>query len=166
MLSVRRLALALAPLALTLIAVVLGYSSFLTLVLSSIFFMGTQMDLEGLAKKYIDAGFLAAASTSLSGMSGIKHIFAFAVTSSEGVVQIVADTALSVSEVDEVKVLGFFAKVFDVKPRASVLCVSPRLSPGAAELARQYGIVVLENEKPAELLKMLSKIIDKTLGLV
>lgn len=99
------------------------------------------------------------------GASGVKHNFKLAVFGEDGVVEVVADTALSVADVDEVKVLGFFAKVYDVKPKAAVLCVSPRLSPGAAGLARQYGFSILESEKPHELVPMLEKKIDEILGI-
>ena len=132
--------------------------------LSSAIGMGTQVNFESLAKKYINSGHLATTSSSIMGASGVKHNFAFAVTRDDGVVQVVADTALSVTEVEEVKVLGFFAKVFDVKPKSAILCVSPRLSPGAAELARQYGLFVIEHERPRELIPLLAKTIDKIVG--
>jgi hypothetical protein len=134
-------------------------------VLSSAIGLGTRFDFESLAKRYIDAGYLASTSSSVLGASGVKHNFAFTVSGEDGVVQAVADTVLSVTEVDEVKVLGFYAKVYDVKPKAAVLCVSPRLSPGAAELARQYGFFVLEHEKPRELIAMLANTIDRIVGM-
>ncbi len=126
--------------------------------------MRTEVNFESLAKKYAGTGLLAAASAKLAGNSGVKHAFALAVTNQDGTVKVVADAALSVSEVDEVKVLAFFAKVYDVKPKAAVLCVSPKLNPGAAELARQYGLCVIESEKPRELIPMLAKTIDKAVA--
>ncbi|MGP8126120.1 MAG: hypothetical protein ACLQEQ_09730 [Nitrososphaerales archaeon] len=134
-------------------------------VLSSAIGLGTQVDFESLASRYIDAGHLASTSSSLVGASGVKHRFAFTVSREDGVVQAVADTALSVAEVDEVAVLKFFTKVYDVKPKAAVLCVSPRLNRGASELARQYGLYVLEHEKPRELIPMLARTIDKIVGM-
>lgn len=133
--------------------------------LSSAIGLGTHVNFESLAKRYIDAGHLASTSSSVLGASGVKHRFAFTVSGEDGVMQVVADTALSVTDVDEVKVLSFFAKVYDVKPKAAVLCVSPRLNPRAAELARQYGLSVLEHEKPRELIPMLAKTIDKIVGM-
>jgi hypothetical protein len=123
------------------------------------------LDFESLAKKYIDAGHVASTSSSLVGASGVRHTFALTVSREDGGVQVVSDTALSVAEVDEVAVLKFFSKVYDVKPKAAVLCVSPKLNKGAAELAKQYGLYVLEQEKPRELIPMLAKTIDKIIGL-
>jgi hypothetical protein len=132
--------------------------------LSSAIGLGTHVNFESLAKKYISEGRLAGTSTKVLGRSGVKHSFAFSVSGEDGEVQVVADTALSVSEVDEVKVLGFYAKVYDVKPKAAILCVSPKLSPGASELAKQYGLHVIEQERPRELIPMLATTIDKILG--
>lgn len=132
---------------------------------SSAIGLGTHINFESLAKRYVDAGYLASTSSSVPGASGVKHNFAFTIAKEDGVMQVVADTALSVTEVEEVEVLGFFAKVYDVKPKAAVLCVSPRLSPRAAELARQYKLYVLEQEKPRELIPILAKTVDKILGM-
>jgi hypothetical protein len=134
-------------------------------VLSSAIVLGTQIDFESLAKRYTEAGYPASTSSSVPGASGVNHNFALIVSREDGAVQAVADAVLSVTEVDETKVLRFFAKVYDVKPKAAMLCVSPRLSPGAAELARQYGLSVLENEKPRELIPMLAKTMDKIVGM-
>ena len=134
-------------------------------VIASAFLMGTQVDFESLAKRYIEAGFPASSSASVVGASGIRHQFAFAVTSGKAIPDVVVDTALSVTEVEETKVLAFFAKVYDVRPKAAILCVSPRLNSGAAELARQYAITVLEHERPRELMPMLSRAIDEILGI-
>ena len=134
-------------------------------ILSSAIIFGIQVDFESLAERYIDSGHPAGSSTSVVGASGVRHHFAFTASSKDGTLQVVADTALSVSDVEETKVLGFFAKVYDVKPKAAVLCVSPRLNSAATELARQYGIVVLSNEKPRELVPMLGSFVDKALGI-
>ncbi len=122
------------------------------------------MDFESLAKRYADAGYVARTSATLVGGSGIRHSFSFAVSSKEGVPEVVADTALSQSTVDGIKVLGFFAKVYDVKPKLAVMCVSPRLEASPAELAKEYHIVVLQSEKPAELPGMLCEVVDKAIG--
>lgn len=132
--------------------------------LSSAIGLRTRFDFESLAKKYVDAGYLASTSSSVLGASGVKHSFKLWVSEEDGAMQVLADTVLSETEVDEVKVLGFFAKVYDVKPKAAVLGVSPRLTPHAAELARQYGFVVCENEKPRELIPMMERTIDKIIG--
>ncbi|QQG49320.1 MAG: hypothetical protein HY247_03140 [archaeon] len=164
--SVHSVALFASLLVVELALVVSGNLFLLSIVVTaSVFVMGTRADFETLAKKYEDAGHPAGPSGSVVGASGVSHSFAFVVSSTTGGVDVVSDTALSVSEVDETKVLGFFAKVYDVKPRAAVLCVSPRLNPGAADLARQYGLTVIENDKPRELVGMLGKTIDKILGL-
>lgn len=133
-------------------------------VLSSAIGLRTRFDFESLAKKYIDAGYLAGTTSRVLGASGVKHSFKLWVFEEDGERRVVADTALSETEVDDVKVLAFYAKVYDVKPKAAVFGVSPRLSPRAAELARQYELVVCESEKPRELIPMMEKEIDKILG--
>jgi len=138
---------------------------FYATMLSSAIGLGTQVDFEALANRYIAAGHLASTTSSLVGASGVKHRFDFEISREDGVVQVVADTVLSVAEVDEVAVLKFFTKVYDVKPRAAVLCVSPRLSRGAADLAREYKLFVIEQEKPNELIPTLAKTVDKIIGM-
>ena len=93
----------------------------------------------------------ACAPASLIGKSGVKHEFAFAITPDAEKAKVVVDTELSVDEVDEMKVLKFFVKVFDVAPERAILCVSPKLNERAAVLAREYKILVCENDVPKKL---------------
>lgn len=72
----------------------------------------------------------------------------------------VVDTALSLQDVEELGVLSFYAKVFDISPEYALLCVSPRLGPGGRQLAGEYDIQVMENEVPKLLVPMVAKYID------
>ena len=98
------------------------------------------------------------------GKSGVKHEFAFALVPDSGKTKIVVDTELSVKEVDEMKVLKFYVKVFDVNPEKAVLCVSPKLGARAATLAKEYGITVLEDDVPKRLIPMAEKIVNEFVG--
>ncbi len=132
--------------------------------LSSIFFLGSQVDFEPLAKVCAAAGRKAGTSVEVVGRSGIKHSFSMAVMSKDGSPELVADAAVADSEVGEVKVLGFYVKVYDVKPKMGVLCVSPKLTAGAADLAAKYGLTVLESERPTDLPAMLRQVVEKAIA--
>lgn len=106
---------------------------------------------ESLAQALSKKGVKACAPASLIGKSGVKHEFAFAITPDAEKAKVVVDTELSVDEVDEMKVLKFFVKVFDVAPERAILCVSPKLNERAAVLAREYKILVCENDVPKKL---------------
>jgi hypothetical protein len=129
----------------------------------SIALMGTEVDFGSLAKRLSAAGHQASASGKVTGKSGVKHQFSFMVMGADGSPEVVAETALSVTDVDETKVLAFFVKVFDVKAKHAILCASPRLNPGAQALANQYKIITIEHEKPRELVPMLSRTVDRLL---
>lgn len=126
--------------------------------------VGAGLDLSKLVSRFNIDNRNAKAPVKLVGKSGVRHEFAFAVTTKDGGVQLVADITLSSSEVDETKVLAFFIKVFDVGAKHAVLCVTPRLNKRAEALAKQYGIVVLKSEEPGKLVGMLSKVSKRTLG--
>jgi hypothetical protein len=121
-------------------------------------------DFESMASDLTKHGMNARAPAAIIGKSGVKHEFAFALIPDSGRAKLVLDTELSVKEVDEMKVLKFYVKVFDVGPEKSVLCVSPKLGARAATLAREYGIVVLENEVPKMLVSMAEKLVRETIG--
>lgn len=123
------------------------------------------MNFKSLVRRYTDAGHVADAPGTLLGNSGIKHAFSFVVSSKDGAPEAVVDEPLPHPEVNEMKVLAFFAKVYDVKPKTAVMCLSSRIGAAAAGLAEEYKIVVLQNENPEQLSGMLSKVIDKTIGL-
>ena len=76
----------------------------------------------------------------------------------------VVDAALSMNEVEELRVLSFYAKVFDISPEYAVLCVSPRLGARGKQLANEYNITILENEVPKLLVPMVAKHIEELLG--
>src|SRR5271157_3849067 len=106
----------------------------------------SQDDFEALAKRLADTGAKATAPAVLVGRSGARHEFALAVQSKKGGPKVVVDTALSLKSVEDIQVLSFYAKVFDLSPEHALLCVSPRLGPSGKELAKEYKISVLENE--------------------
>jgi hypothetical protein len=124
----------------------------------------SRRDFESIASDLSKRGINAKAPAAIVGKSGVKHEFAFALVPDSGKVKIVLDTELSVKEVDEMKVLKFYVKVFDVGPEKSILCVSPKLGPRAATLAKEYGIVVIENEVPTKLISMAEKLVNETIG--
>jgi len=109
-------------------------------------------------------GMKASAPAAIVGKSGVKHEFAFALVPQPGKAKVVVDTELSVTEVDEMKVLKFYVKVFDVSPEKAILCVSPKLGSRAASLAKEYGITVLEDDVPKKLIPMAEKVVKEVMG--
>ena len=75
----------------------------------------------------------------------------------------VVDTALSLKGVEDIRVLSFYAKIFDLSPEHALLCVSPHLGPRGKELADQYNITVLENDVPKMLVPMAAEYIEGVL---
>jgi hypothetical protein len=132
--------------------------------LSSAVFLSSQSDFESMAKKLSGAGLTAKAPAAIMGKSGVKHEFAFAVGQDPARAKVVVDTALSVNEVDEMKVLAFYVKVFDVNPEKAVLAVSPRLNDRAKKLAKEYKIMVVENEAPRNLIPMVAEVVEGMLN--
>jgi len=121
-------------------------------------------DFESIAGSLAKKGVRAQAPAAIVGKSGVKHEFAFAVVPESGNPKVVVDTELSVKDVDEMKVLKFYVKVFDVSPEKAVLCVTPRLGERASTLAKEYGIVVLENDTPRKLIPMAAQVVNGVLG--
>ncbi len=119
---------------------------------------------ESLADGLSHKGVGAHSPASILGKSGVSHEFAFAVVQDSGKPRVVVDTELSVKEVDEMKVLKFYVKVYDVNPERAILCVSPRLSARAASLAKDYAITVLEDEVPMKLVPKAEKVIHEVVG--
>ena len=122
--------------------------------LSSMVLLASERDFESMAKKLTGPGVQAMSPAVLTGKSGIKHEFSLVVKSDGSKPRVVVDEALSVKEVNELKVLAFYVKVFDVGPDKAILCVSPRLDQRAKSLAKEYNITVLENEQPRKLIPM------------
>ena len=112
----------------------------------------TRRDLETVASDLSKVGIKSQAPAMIVGKSGIKHEFALAVMGGEGKAKVVVDTELSIKDVDEMKVLKFYVKVFDVSPERAVLCVSPRLNERARSLAKEYQILVAEDDVPRNLI--------------
>jgi hypothetical protein len=131
-----------------------SFSMFTLPLLSSVILLASDRDFESMAKKLSGSGVQAASPAVLTGKSGIKHEFSLAVGGSPAKPRVVVDEALSVKEVNELKVLAFYVKVFDVGPEKAILCVSPRLDARAKTLAKEYQITVLENEQPRKLIPM------------
>ena len=119
-------------------------------------------DFDAVASDLGKRGIKAQAPAVLVGKSGVKHEFAFAVLD-EGKAKVVVDTELSVKEVDEMKVLKFYVKVFDISPARAVLCVCPTLGQRAKDLASEYGITVLEDEIPRKLIPKAADAVQKIL---
>ncbi len=147
--------------------ILLGEHPSLVLTLSllpSVVTLQSTNDFESLAESLSRKGTRARAPATIVGKSGVKHEFALAVEADSGGAQVVVDAELSVKDVDEMKVLKFYVKVFDVSPKKAILCVTPRLSDRAATLAREYGIEVLEDEAPRSLVGLAGKALGETLG--
>jgi hypothetical protein len=123
-------------------------------------------DFGSLARTLSVGGTSAMAPARIKGKSGVKHEFTFALLAEPGKARVVLDTELSTKEVDEIKVLKFYVKVFDVGPEKGVLCVSPRLAERAAALAKEYDIVVFENESFNNLVSMAEKFVDQNFKIV
>jgi len=123
----------------------------------------SRKDFEALARRLEDSGTKARAHAVLVGRSGARHEFALAVQSRKGGPKVVVDTALSLKGVEDIQVLSFYAKVFDLSPEHALLCVSPHLGPSGKELAHEYNITVLENDVPTMLVPMAAKYIEGVL---
>jgi len=127
------------------------------------FILQSRTDFESIATEFGKKGLKAQAPAAIMGKSGVKHEFAFALVPDTGNVQIVVDTELSIKEVDEMKVLKFYVKVFDVGPEKAIFCVSPKLSGRAAAMAKEYGITVIEDEVPKQLVPMAARAVEAAL---
>lgn len=136
-------------------------SLFTLSLMSFVLILEARRDFESVAAELSDKG--AQAPAFIVGKSGVKHEFAFAVVPPSRKAKIVVDTELSVKEVDEMKVLKFYVKVFDVSPEKAILCVSPKLGERARALAGEYGITVLENEVPRNLIGMATEAVEKAM---
>jgi hypothetical protein len=131
--------------------------------LASALILESRRDFDSVASELGKKGVRAQAPAVLMGKSGVKHEFAFAVLEEEGKARVVVDTELSVREVDEMKVLKFYVKVFDISPAKAILCVCPGLGQRAKSLAKEYGITVLEDEVPRNLIPKASEAVEKML---
>lgn len=119
-------------------------------------------DFGSLARNLSTRGASAVAPAQIRGRSGVKHDFAFALMAGPGKAKVVLDAELSKRDVDEIGVLRFYVKVFDVGPEKAVLCVSPRLAERAAALAREYDIVVLEEESLSKLVSTAERFVERS----
>ena len=152
-------------LALHLLGVDLSASVFTLSLVSSAILLESHGDFESVASSLAGGGKQAKAPAQMVGKSGVKHEFSLAVFSSPGgSPEVVVDAELSVKDVDEMKVLKFYVKVFDVSPKKSILCVCPRLTDRARSLAKEYGITVLESDVPRKLVQMAANEISGTSG--
>ena len=128
------------------------HSSLISSFVSSAVLLESVSGFEAMASDLNKKGAKAHAPASIVGKSGVKHEFAFALMPDSTKAKVVVDTELSVKDVDEMKVLKFYVKVFDVDSEKAILCVSPRLNERAANLAKEYGISVLEDDVPKKLI--------------
>jgi hypothetical protein len=132
---------------------------------SAAFLLESLGDFESVAASLAGKGKQAKAPAQIVGKSGVKHEFSLAEFSkSGGDPEVVVDAELSVKDVDEMRVLKFYVKVFDVSPKKSILCVCPRLTERASSLAKEYGITVLESDVPRKLVQMAANEIIGTPG--
>lgn len=154
-------------LSLNMLSLVMGHFQVARLGLSlsiPFLFLETRGDFESMAAYFNKKGMRALAPASIIGKSGVKHDFAFALGPETNKVRVVVDTELSVKEVDEMKVLKFYVKVFDVSPEKAVLLVSPKLGQRASTLAKEYGIVVLEDEVPKKLIPKAERFVEENIA--
>ena len=150
------------------VLVILAVHGRLPLLVSSLFssavVLESRTDFESIAADLSKKGVKAKAPAVIVGKSGVKHEFAFALVPDSDKPKVVVDTELSVKDVDEMRVLKFYVKVYDVGPEKAVLCVSPKLTVRAAALAHEYGIEVLENDTPKKLIPMAARVVNGVLG--
>jgi hypothetical protein len=123
-----------------------------------------ERDFESFAEELTKEGKEASAPASIMGKSGVKHDFAFAAYSDSRRPKVVVDTELSVTDVDEMKVLKFYVKVFDVSPEHAILCVSPKLGERANRLAKEYKLEVVEDETPRNLVMKANTMVRTIVG--
>ena len=111
------------------------------------------MDFGELAEVLGKAGYIVKCPATLKGASGVEHNFEFALLNPEtpNNVEYVMDVELEENEINEVKVLSFFAKAFDVKAKRKILVAIPKLNQRAREMAKNYKITVLENLSPKDI---------------
>jgi hypothetical protein len=153
-----------AQLAVVALGISAGAPALVISLVSTVVFLESMGDFEGLAATLSGEGKHAKAPAQMLGKSGVKHEFSLAVLTDSGSPVVVTDAELSVKEVDEMKVLKFYVKVFDVSPKKAILCVCPRLNERARGLAKEYGIIVLENDVPKKLVEMAAAEIHNATG--
>lgn len=103
-----------------------------------------------LAKALQEEGYVFSSPSVRVGVSGVEHTFDIQVQSDIAQGSVLVDIASSPSRVDEVAVLGCFAKSLDVNPAKMVLIAHPAMSGPARNLANDYRILVIEARSPEE----------------
>jgi len=86
-------------------------------------------------------GYEVFTSRTIQGRSGIEHHFD--VCAWNGEFQLAIDIAASAGEVGLEQVIEFFSKVYDTRPRRSILVAIPEINKQAKRLADTYGIEVV-----------------------
>ncbi|MEM4312419.1 MAG: hypothetical protein QXX95_08530 [Nitrososphaerales archaeon] len=102
--------------------------------------------LETIKSELKEKGFNFEFNKSLKGKSNIEHKFDLVI--SDG--SIVFDFISSQVPLDDIAVIRFFAKVFDVNAKKGVLVVKPRLRDSGKKLAKLYKIKTVEVENMSE----------------
>ncbi len=93
------------------------------------------------------------------GRSGMEHEFALGAgpTSPRMPRDVVVEAVVGGGPADETKIISFYVKVFDVGAKSAIFAVCPGLTPKAAELAKEYGLIVVESREPDQLVERLTE---------
>ena len=120
--------------------------------------MGTNQPETPIIEFFKTHGYSVTAPITLRGLSGFDERFDFSATKGEE--QIVIDAVLGKSVVGPDKVVAFFAKVMDAKPRRSILICSPSLNHDAQSLVSMYKLEAVTANDVGNILLKLSQIFD------
>ena len=104
------------------------------------------IDYELLRKEIKKHGWSIEYPATLTGVSGVSHNFSLVIWSQKErpVAEFVVDIEIQEEEVDELKVLSFFAKTFDIRAKKKVLVAVPKLSENAKTIASGYNLIIKE----------------------
>ncbi len=109
------------------------------------------IDLRPVVSKVKSQGWDVRPAHTVVGKSGISHQFDLAVMSKDEHEKpvVVVDVCVDEKPIEEAKVITMYAKKFDIEPTSAILVSVPSSSAGAQELAKQYGIIMIDAEKPS-----------------
>ena len=88
-------------------------------------------------------GFTVSSPASVRGTSGAEQ--SLDVYAKKGDTDIALQISVDSKPVEPTAVISFFAKVYDIKPKLSVLITIPSASPAARQLNEGYGILLVED---------------------
>ncbi|MEM2910248.1 MAG: hypothetical protein QXO01_04195 [Nitrososphaerota archaeon] len=110
-------------------------------------------------------GWVAKKNYGIRGKSGIEHNFTLALWPYEYGLKKTPDVVVDIHTgvVEEIQVLGLYAKIIDTEIRNAMLTAVPMASEKAKALAKYYGIIIVEAEDTEALIEKLTFTIEDTI---